>query len=268
MKTRRPKRIIAVALTLLLFGSMALPAFAAEGMYMYALDGRCEWVAYSQVAAWQKVGWYTEPVMLMYALDGRCEVVAKSQAPAWQSVGWYTEPVMLMYALDGRCEVVAKSQAPAWQKVGWYTEPVVLMYAADGRCEVVGQSQVAAWQKVGWYTQPVPAGTTPTYDGYYPGYYGVPDFGAYTGLTPDYDFGGDYYYPLWKVNSVPEWKMDWYFDALEKEGYYVLDSDGGEGWEWIELQSDSRYYGIVILINCDDELPGYWNVWIYDPYRD
>ena len=39
-----------------------------------------------------RVGWYTEPVVLMYAADGRTRYTLKSEVDAYKKVGWYTEP--------------------------------------------------------------------------------------------------------------------------------------------------------------------------------
>ncbi len=125
------------------------------GTYVYAPDGRSEWILKNDVNAWMNVGWYTYPVMYMYAPDGRCEVVPISDMTAWLNVGWYSAPVQYMYAPDGRCEVVPASDVAAWINVGWYTFPVTIMYADDGRTAVVPKSDVAAWINVGWYAMPI-----------------------------------------------------------------------------------------------------------------
>lgn len=147
------KRIFVAILTVVLF--VGNTAYAQpKSMTLYALDGRRAVVPYNDVAAWQKVGWYTEPVTVMYALDGRQIIVVKSDVEVWKNVGWYTEPGVRMYAPDGRCEVVAKANVEAWKNVGWYDYvPTETMYAPDGRQENVPLWDVAAWKNVGWYDE-------------------------------------------------------------------------------------------------------------------
>ncbi len=62
---------------------------ADKTVTVYAPDGRTIEVLSSEVEAYQKVGWYIEPVVIMYAPDGRNLVVSKNEIPAYQNVGWY-----------------------------------------------------------------------------------------------------------------------------------------------------------------------------------
>lgn len=121
---------------------------------MYAADGRTLYVDPTEVSAYQKVGWYTEPPIIMYAGDGRTLYVEPSEVQAYQNVGWYLEPVATMYADDGRTLVVKKTEIDAYQNVGWYTEPRIMMYAADGRTLSISSSECEAYKAVGWYTTP------------------------------------------------------------------------------------------------------------------
>ncbi|MGI6014650.1 MAG: S-layer homology domain-containing protein, partial [Oscillospiraceae bacterium] len=96
---------------------------------MYAADGRTRLVAESEIAAYEKVGWYTYEVTTMYAPDGRTRVVPKEEVAEWEAVGWYTYPVTMLYAPDGRTHVVPKEEVAEWEAVGWYTYPVTMLYA-------------------------------------------------------------------------------------------------------------------------------------------
>ena len=60
---------------------------------------------------------------ILLSADGRTRYTLKSEVDAYKKVGWYTEPVVLMYAADGRTRYTLKSEVDAYKKVGWYTEP-------------------------------------------------------------------------------------------------------------------------------------------------
>jgi len=84
----------------------------------------------------------------MYALDGREANVHPDDVKAWQKVGWYTQPVMKVYALDGRETVISKSDFTAWNKVGWYDAPSMVVYAPDGRTQVIKNQPLQTGKKL------------------------------------------------------------------------------------------------------------------------
>ena len=146
--------ILLIIISVLLLTFIIVQANLIEEVKMYSVDGREIEVKMDDVEAYEKVGWYIEPVQILYAVD-KTQVFKKSEVSAQLTVGWYTEPVVEMYALDGRTRVILKSEVEEYKKVGWYTEPVVNMYALDGRTRVTLQSEVEAYKAVGWYTEPV-----------------------------------------------------------------------------------------------------------------
>ena len=88
------KRFLSTILVLILLLSAICTSTLSDGQVtMYAPDGRIITVAESEVMAYEKVGWYKEPVQVLYAEDGRSAVFAKSQVAAQCTVGWYTTPV-------------------------------------------------------------------------------------------------------------------------------------------------------------------------------
>lgn len=97
-------------------------------------------------------GWVSEKPVRMYALDGRTQLVAASEVAENKKVGWYTEPSIMMYAPDGRTQVVAKNDIESNKAVGWYDYPVTQLYAADGRTIVIASSEEQSYRNVGWYT--------------------------------------------------------------------------------------------------------------------
>lgn len=146
--------ILLIIISVLLITFIVVQANLIEEVKMYSVDGREIEVKMDEVEAYEKVGWYIEPVQILYAVD-KTQVFKKSEVSAQLTVGWYTEPVVEMYALDGRTKVILKSEVEEYKKEGWYTEPVVNMYALDGRTRVTKKSEIEAYKAVGWYTEPV-----------------------------------------------------------------------------------------------------------------
>ena len=126
-----------------------------EYVTLYALDGRSQVFAKSEVPAQLTVGWYEYPVVMMYALDGRTAIVYEQDIVANEKVGWYYGKPVTMYSADGRTLIVGENRVEEQKSVGWYTEPVLKMYAVEnGNLKTINvlQSQVAANKKVGWRT--------------------------------------------------------------------------------------------------------------------
>ena len=169
----------------------ALPANVELTVTMYAADGRTISVPQSEVEAYQKVNWYTEPVVLMYAADGRTLYVIESEVEAYKTVNWYTEPVTVVYAPDGRTLNVVQSEVEAYKGVGWYTEPVVMMYAADGRTTYAPKSEVEAYKGVDWYTEPYTPSKSSSSSG---GSYSSSSGSSYTGTVYITPSGTRYHY--------------------------------------------------------------------------
>ena len=67
-------------------GSMESKLDDDKAVTMYAPDGRTIEVLSSEVEAYQKVGWYIEPVAVVYAPDGKTLVIAKDEVPAYKNV--------------------------------------------------------------------------------------------------------------------------------------------------------------------------------------
>lgn len=93
-----------------------------------------------------------EHIITMYSADGRTRETKESEVKAYQKVGWYSEPVRTMYSADGRTIIIKTSETKSYEKVNWYTEPVCTIYAPDGRTTVVKKDESDAYKNVGWYT--------------------------------------------------------------------------------------------------------------------
>lgn len=122
---------------------------------IYTVDGKTINIPESEVEAYKKLCWYTEPVQIMYATDGRVSAVAQNKVESYKKDGWYLEPIVKMYAADGRTMYIEKSKVDEQKTVGWYLEPVCIMYAADGSTTIIDKSELEQYQQKGWYQYPV-----------------------------------------------------------------------------------------------------------------
>ena len=122
---------------------------AVSAVTMYAPDGRTIDVNYTEVSAYEQVGWYQYPVTTLYAVDGRSIIISSSEVDAYKAVGWFE--LSKLYASDGRTISVLPWEVNAYVAYGWSVEPFVTMYALDGRTISVPASQVYSYSLVGWY---------------------------------------------------------------------------------------------------------------------
>ena len=128
--------------------------FSARSRKLYSLDGREVEVGINDLAAYKKVYWYDEPVILMYAVGSKRAVVKQSNIEAQKKVGWYEYPVTQMYAADGRTAAVATSKVEEQKHVGWYTYPVDTIYLKDGQTKIIETADLAEYLELGWSTEP------------------------------------------------------------------------------------------------------------------
>lgn len=124
----------------------------AKTTLLYNLQDQVVEVADFDLDTYLTNGWLRDKPVKMYALDGRTQLVAASEVAENKKVGWYTEPSAIMYAADGRTQVVAQKDIEANKAVGWYDYPVTQLYAADGRTIVISTSEEQSYRNVGWYT--------------------------------------------------------------------------------------------------------------------
>lgn len=123
-----------------------------ETVLLYNSSNQVSEVPDYDVDTFMANGWVAEKPVRMYALDGRTQLVAASEVAANKRVGWYLEPSVIMYAPDGRTQVVAQTDVESNKAVGWYDYPVTQLYAADGRTTVISASEEQSYRNVGWYT--------------------------------------------------------------------------------------------------------------------
>lgn len=147
------KRVLcAVLITVLLIS--AIPVMAKD-ITMYNPNGSTETVSSDRVESYQKMGWYTYPVMYIYSVYNSFPI-AKSDLAYWQKQGWYTYPVINVYSDDGTVFPVAKSDVEDWEKEGWHIDHKELLYAVDGsgnrKMEFVWKTQENQWKSAGWRT--------------------------------------------------------------------------------------------------------------------
>ena len=62
----------------------------------------------------------TDKIITVYSNDNRTLEIKESELEAYEKVGWYKEPVTIMYAADGRTEYMLNSEIELYQTLGWY----------------------------------------------------------------------------------------------------------------------------------------------------
>ena len=124
------KKVLCAVLTTVLLMS-AVPAMAYEKITMYNPNGSTEEVLSFEVETYQRIGWYTYPVMYIYSVYNSFPI-AKSDLAYWQEQGWYTYPVVNVYSDDGTVFPIAKSDVDAWEKEGWHMDHKEFVYTVDG----------------------------------------------------------------------------------------------------------------------------------------
>lgn len=144
------KKVVSLLVVLVMTLSIFTVVQAEEYMYVYAPDGRSEYIKVADFYAWHEVGWYSAPVMYVYALDGRSQLILTSDFTAWNAVGWYDAPVMYVYNTSDEQTIIRVSEFDYHHSHGWYSAPVVRVYAPDGRSEVILKQDLQAWINVGW----------------------------------------------------------------------------------------------------------------------
>lgn len=147
------KKVLCAVLTTVLLIS-AVPAMA-DNITMYAPDGRTAAVEERVVQSWQRVGWYTYPVMYIYSVYNSFPI-AKSDRKYWLEQGWYDYPVINVYSADGTVVPIAKSDLEDWKKEGWYEDYQEKVYAVNGyghkKSETIWKTQENQWKSAGWRT--------------------------------------------------------------------------------------------------------------------
>lgn len=96
-------------------------------------DDRTMMVTDTERALYLSNGWYDVPVTTLYAKDGRTMVCKVADVAAQQKVGWYTYDQMYttLFALDGRCLDFKNDKVAANLKAGWYYYPDYVCAYAD-----------------------------------------------------------------------------------------------------------------------------------------
>lgn len=56
----------------------------------------------------------------MYSTDNRVIEVKAKEREAYEKVGWYVEPIVKMYAADGRTRYTLQSEVEAYKQVNWF----------------------------------------------------------------------------------------------------------------------------------------------------
>lgn len=121
---------------------------------MYNPDGRKERISLTEIASYEKSGWFKEPVAILYAPDGRTMSVFQRDIDYHVSQGWYTEPVVTMYAADGSTTTILQSETEYYKAQGWYTAPVMTVYTTEGGSMLIYQSELGTYTAKGWYINP------------------------------------------------------------------------------------------------------------------
>lgn len=81
-------------------------------------------------------------IITVYSVDNRTLEIKESELLAYEKVGWYKEPVTPMYASDGRVEYMLNSEVELYKTLGWF------LTAEEARESILRQEEVILLAKL------------------------------------------------------------------------------------------------------------------------